>query len=45
MLWCIVCGMDVFLYLLSNVVPVSLAAGPSEYGAVNGGAIITFTTN
>ena len=35
----------VFLLVMSNVLPGSLAAGLSEYGAVKGGAIITFITN
>ena len=35
----------VFLQLLSNVLSASLAAGPSEYGAVKGGAIMIFITN
>ena len=34
-----------FLHLLRNMLSASLVAGPSEYGAVNGGVIVTFITN
>ena len=34
-----------FLQLINNVLPASMAAGPKEYGAVKGGAIMTFITN
>ena len=37
--------MDVFLYMLSNVLPASWSVGTSVYGVGNGGAIIMFTTN
>ena len=34
-----------FSQLLNDVLSASLAAGSSEYGAVNGGVIVTFITN